>query len=87
MTLTRAFDEIETTGLGNVEMEWRERVLHFEMDRKSLWEKSLDLLRSPVRKRVKVSMPQDTLSLLLAGESALSHHTVCWHHRLAQPML
>jgi len=87
MTLTRAFDEIETTGLGNVEMEWRERVLHFEVDRKTLWEKSLDLLRSPVRKRVKVSMPQDTLSLLLAGESALSHHTVCWHRRLAQPML
>ena len=80
MTLTRAFDEIETTGLGNVEMESRERVLHFEVDRKSLWEKSLDLLRSPVRKRVKISVPQDNLSLLLAGESALSHHSM-----LAQP--
>jgi hypothetical protein len=76
MTLTRAFDEIETTGLGNVEMEWRERVLHFEMDRKSLWDRSLDLLRSPVRKRVKVSLPYSTLPFLLAGESALSHHTM-----------
>jgi hypothetical protein len=76
MTLTRAFDEIETAGLGNVEMEWRERVLHFEMDRKSLWDRSLDLLRSPVRKRVKVSLPYSTLPFLLAGESALSHHTM-----------
>lgn len=80
MTLTRVFDEIETTGLGNVEMESRERVLHFEVDRKSLWEKSFDLLRSPVRMRVKVSVPHDTLSLLLAGESALSHQSM-----LAQP--
>lgn len=76
MTLTRVFDEIETTGLGNVEMESRERILHFEMDRKSLWEKSLDLLCSPVRKRVKISMLHDTLSLLLAGESALSHRSM-----------
>lgn len=80
MTLTRAFDEIETTGLGNVEMEWRERVLHFEVNRKSLWEKSLDVLSSPVRKRVKVSAPHNTLPLLLAGESALSRHSM-----LAQP--
>ncbi len=80
MTLSRAFDEIETTGLGNVDMERRERILHFQMDRKSFWEKSLDLLRSPVRKRVKISEPHDTLPLLLAGESALSHHSM-----LAQP--
>jgi hypothetical protein len=77
MTLTRAFDEIETAGLGNVEMEWRERVLYFEVDRKSLWEKSLDLLRSPVRKRVKVTVPYgNTLPLLLAGESALPHYSM-----------
>jgi len=80
MTLTRAFDEIETTGLGNVEMERRERVLRFDVDRKLLWEKSLDLLRSPVRKRVKVSVPHNTLPLLLAGESALSRHSM-----LSQP--
>jgi len=55
------------------------------MDRKSLWEKSLDLLRSPVQKRVKISVRQDILSLLLAGESALSHHSML--SRPAQPML
>jgi hypothetical protein len=80
MTLTRAFDEIETASLGNVEMEWRERVVHFKMNRKSLWEKSLDLLRSPVRKRVKVSVPDGRLPLLLAGESALPHYSM-----LAEP--
>lgn len=59
--------------------------LVYEMDRKSLWEKSLDLLRSPVQKRVKISVRQDILSLLLAGESALSHHSML--SRPAQPML
>jgi len=39
MTMTRAFDEIETAGLAIVSMEWRERVLRFEKDNKSVWEK------------------------------------------------
>ena len=80
MTLTRVFDEIETAGLGNIEMEWRERVVHFEVSKKSLWEKSLDLLRSPVRKRVKVSVPGGRLPLLLSGESAMPHYSM-----LAEP--
>ena len=80
MTLTRVFDEIETAGLGNIEMEWRERVVHFEVSKKSLWEKSLDLLRSPVRKRVKVSVPDRMLPLLLSGESAMPHYSM-----LAEP--
>ena len=80
MTLTRVFDEIETAGLGNIEMEWRERVVHFGVSKKSLWEKSLDLLRSPVRKRVKVSVPDGRLPLLLSGESALPHYSM-----LAEP--
>ena len=80
MTLTRVFDEIETAGLGNIEMEWRERVVHFEVSKKSLWEKSLDLLRSPVRKRIKVSVPDGRLPLLLSGESAMPHYSM-----LAEP--
>lgn len=72
MTLTRAFDEIEAAGLGNVEMEWRERRVHFDGGKRSLWETALKLLRSPVRKRMTVLAPYDALSLTLAGESALS---------------
>lgn len=72
MTLTRAFDEIEAAGLGDVEMESRERVLHFNVEKRSLWEKALELLRSPVGRRIKVLALHDALSFTLAGESALS---------------
>lgn len=72
MTLTRAFDEIEAAGLGDVEMESRERVLRFDVEKRSLWEKALDLLRSPVGRRIKILALHDALPLTLAGESALS---------------
>ena len=80
MTLTRAFDEIEAWGLGDVRMEWRERVLLFEGDRKTLWERALEQLHTPVRKRVKALAPQTVQSLIIAGESALAHYSM-----LAEP--
>jgi hypothetical protein len=76
MTLTRAFDEIEAAGLGNVHMEWRERVLRFEEDRKTLWESALGQLHTPVRKRVHALAPHAAQSLVLAGESALARYSM-----------
>ncbi|SHO51530.1 MarR family transcriptional regulator [Desulfopila aestuarii] len=80
MTMTRAFDEIEAAGLVTVGMEWRERVLRFEEDKKSVWEKSLQRLRSPVSKRVKVTGIVSLDSFLFAGESALARFSM-----LAEP--
>lgn len=80
MTLTRVFDEIEAAGLGNVSMESRERLLRFDSDKRSLWKKTLDLLRSPVKKRIKVHTVRNVSSLTLAGESALSRYSM-----LAEP--
>lgn len=76
MTMTRAFDELETSGLAVVSTKSRERVLRVEEDRKIFWQKCLQYLRSPVGKRVKVQAPYDKYSLLLAGESALSRFTM-----------
>jgi hypothetical protein len=80
MTLTRVFDEIEAAGLGNVSMKSRERLLRFDSDKKSIWKKTLDLLRSPVKKRIKVHTLRNVSSLTLAGESALSRYSM-----LAEP--
>jgi len=80
MTMTRAFDEIEATGLADVCMESRERVLRYEGERNHLWEKSLELMRTPVSKRIQVLMPHTNLPLIPAGESALARHSM-----LAEP--
>lgn len=80
MTFTRAIDQLENGGLGDVRMEWRERVLRFEIDRKTLWERALGQLHTPVRKRVKALAPQATQSMIVAGESALARYSM-----LAEP--
>jgi len=72
MTMTRAFDELEASGLADVSMKSRERVLRVEGDKEKFWEKCLQHLRSPVRKRVKVQAPYDQYPLPFAGELALS---------------
>ena len=80
MTLTRVFDEIGAAGLGNVSMKSRERLLHFDSDKKTLWKNTRDLLQSPVKKRIKVHSLRNVSSLTLAGESALSRYSM-----LAEP--
>lgn len=72
MTMTRAFDEIEAASLAHVSMECRERVLRIDGDRKSLWEKCLEQIRTPVGRRVKILPPHSKLNFNHAGESALS---------------
>jgi len=80
MTMTRAFDEIEAAGLAAVSMEWRERVLRFTEDKKSVWEKSLKQLRSPVSKQFKVHGMSSYDSFFYSGESALARFSM-----LAEP--
>ncbi len=49
MTLTRAFNEIEKTGVGSVQVIGRERKLKFELSKRALWEKALKHLQNPVK--------------------------------------
>lgn len=76
MTLTRAFDELESLGLAEVLIEGRERVLRFRDGKKALWERSREFMRSPVKKRTFIRPPGKRWEGLPAGLTALAHYTL-----------
>lgn len=75
MTMTRALDELEGAGLGQITMEGRERVLRFDRNKKGLWENALETLRSPFRKRLWVKHSLNKPFGMKAGLSALSYYS------------
>jgi len=79
MTMSRAFDELESAGIGEVIREGRERMLLVKESKKGIWEKAKFLLRDPVKRRVwtKGKKPK-----LLSGLSALAKKTM-----LASPLI
>lgn len=80
MTMTRALDELKGAGLGQIAMEGRERVLRFDWNKKELWQKALERLRSPVRNRLWVTHSLNKPLGVKAGLSALSYYSA-----LAEP--
>jgi hypothetical protein len=80
MTMTRALDDLEGTGLGTIAMEGRERVLRFDRDKKKVWKTALDRLRSPVKRILLVKYPFNKPLGMKAGLSALAHFS-----NLAEP--
>ena len=76
MTMTRAFDELETAGIGEHSVRGKERHLHFAESGKPLWEKVLPYLNTPVRKRLYVASSMQPRSGSLAGQSALARYTL-----------
>lgn len=80
MTLTRAFNELETAGLADVKVKGKERLLSFHNDKRHLWETAQKYLGSPIQKRRWIAQPKKELLLPKAGLSALSHYSM-----LAEP--
>lgn len=76
MTLTRAFDELVSLGLGEVVTEGRERVLRFNDGKKDLWQRSREFMRSPVKRRTIIRPPEQKWSGITAGLTALAHFTL-----------
>ena len=76
MTLTRAFDELVSLGLGEVVTEGRERVLRFSDGKKDLWQRSREFMRSPVKKRTFIRPPEQRWCGIPAGLTALAHFTL-----------
>lgn len=76
MTLTRAFDELKSIGLGKVSMEGRERILRFNETKKDLWEKAGGLMRSPVKRRTFIKLLKDERPGIKAGLTALSYYSL-----------
>lgn len=73
MTLTRAFNEIETAGLGESTSDWRMRMLRFDSEKGGLWEEALSYFNSPIKKRIKV-VCHDSLPATFAGQSAMEYY-------------
>lgn len=80
MTMTRAFEEIKSAGIGEHEARGKERFLHFADKGKKLWEKVLPYLKSPVKKRVYARALNVNKPTIGAGLMALAHYST-----LAEP--
>jgi len=80
MALTRAFDEVEFSGIGTTTQEGRERVLLFPEGKHKLWEKVRAYMRSPVKKRIRFLKLEADMNTVQAGLTALAHTSM-----LAEP--
>jgi DNA-binding MarR family transcriptional regulator len=78
MTVHRAFDVIESLGLGIVKKIDRERYLEFNNRGKKLWQEVKDMLKPRIKKKVIVEkIENDTMNMfLISGISALSIKTM-----------
>ena len=84
MTLSRVVKELAASGIGAPFMRGRSRCLRMELSPRQTWEQVKPLLRTPVKRSIWVrsDMPTPTQPQLLAGLSALAHHSM-----LAAPKL
>lgn len=80
MTLTRAFDELESIEIGHVKIEGRERRLMLDMKPQELWDEVKEYLRNPIKRRIWIEPQHFSIQGVKAGLSALSDYTM-----LAEP--
>lgn len=76
MTMTRSLDEIESAELAKVSVAGRKRLVHFDKNRRELWEKALPHLRSPVKENVWLKALIDELPVCQAGLTALACYSM-----------
>ena len=76
MTMTRAFDELETAKLAEVTVRGRKRCLRFIGDRREIWENAQPFLRNPVSKRLFIRRIDGAESADRAGLTALAHYSM-----------
>jgi hypothetical protein len=73
MSMSRAFDELQSAGLGRGSSAGKRRLMELAGAKSDLWERALPLLRSPVAERMPV--PRDLLDGPAAGLTALAYYT------------
>jgi hypothetical protein len=76
MTMTRAFNELETASLAQVTVRGRERCLRFHGNRREIWEKAQPLLRSPVGKQLFIRRTEGAEDAVRSGLTALAHYSM-----------
>jgi hypothetical protein len=82
MTLSRAFDELESAGIGRHFVMGRRRLMELAGPRRDQWERAMPLLRNPVVRRVQAPVPRDVANAVAAGLTALAFYT-----NLAEPRI
>ncbi len=76
MTLSRAFDELESAELAEAHSVGRERILRFRTACKETWKRAQPWLIDPVRARNFVAPGEGKIIGLLAGQSALARYSM-----------
>ena len=76
MSMSRAFDELESVNLGEFTTRGRERCVIFAEQKHELWSKAQPLLRSPVKRRRHVRSLDVPSPGVRAGLTALAHYTM-----------
>jgi DNA-binding MarR family transcriptional regulator len=76
MAMTRSLNEIESAELAEVSVVGRKRLVHFDKNRRNLWEKALPYLRSPVKGNVWLKALIDELPVCQAGLTALACYSM-----------
>jgi DNA-binding MarR family transcriptional regulator len=81
MTMTRALDELETVGFGEISNVGKERVLRFTEDKQTLWAMVQTVLRTPIKRRLWAKYdPANNCHYVQSGLTALAHYSL-----LAEP--
>jgi len=76
ITLSRAFDELESADLARSDSVGRTRQLHLKGTKKAVWSRALAMLRSPVKQLHHVRGDVHELQGLTAGLSALAQRSM-----------
>lgn len=81
MTMSRSFNELESSGLVQIEHRGRERCLTVPENRRLLWTNAQTFLQTPVKAthhvmRFDMALEQHEMSGTIAGLSALAHYTM-----------
>lgn len=76
MSMTRAFNGLEATGIADVSMVGKERHLRLITKPQATWTQAQSFLRSPVKKRVHIQHVEATEPRLRAGLTALAEYTM-----------
>lgn len=76
MALTKAYDELESMGIGQTLTNNRRRIIQFPKDKRELWERSRRYMRSPVSRRLQVDCAQIDRRSVQSGMTALAQYTM-----------
>src|ERR1700733_10048200 len=81
MTMTRAFDELEALGIGEISQQGKVRRLIFRKNRNELWKQVKPLMCNPVKKRVWLRQNNKSREMvdkfgLSSGLSALANYSM-----------